>query len=240
MTADLPKDLRLWQSLTVAEPGDTTSPEVWKYVGGGSLSVAVVVVAIYVGFHAPTFSWTAAPMFVCYGLGLFAIISGLALLRKWRFPGVRSHGPGPELHISKVHAAQLQDAARWWSEYFTELVTPDWAVRRIRLEGHDSDEGLAMLRQHFPKVNDEYSRWRVRNSALVGIPTMPWALLGHSGNKPATSEGEAVLKEHNDLARMLAATLGAISEQTDMAGQCDQCRPHRPTRRRPARSRQPR
>jgi hypothetical protein len=166
-------------------------------------------------------------MVVCYGLGLLAIVSGLALVRKWPFPGVRSHASGPGLHISGDHAAELRDAARTWSEGFSELVDPDWAVHFFKLN-LDSDESFTMLRRHFPKVNGEYSEWRAMNSALHGIPTTPWAVLGRSGDKPTTPAGEAILNRHNELARTLAATLGAISGQTDIVGQCDRCRPAPP------------
>lgn len=208
---------------------DTTSPEVWKYVGGGSLAAAAVVGPIYAGYHSTTFSWSAAPMVVCYVFGLLFIVSLLALVRKWRFPGVHSISSESGSHISEAHAAQLRDTARDWSGYFGELVDPDWAVRVIKLENLDSDPDLTMLRRHFRKVNDEYSEWSDMNRALRGIPTLPWAFLGKSGNKPTTPEGEAVLKKHNDIVRTLAATLGAISGRTDIVGQCDGC--HRPARR---------
>jgi hypothetical protein len=217
----------------MAEPNDTTSPGVWTYVGTGSLAAAAVIAAIYAGFHAPTFSWAAAPMVVCYVLGLFSIVSLLALVRKWPFPGIRGISSDTGLHISEAHAAQIRDAARSWSKDFSELVDPDWAVRLIEVANLDSHKDLAMLRRHFPNVNSEYLEWSAANRALRGIPTMPYDYLGHGGNKPTTPEGEAVLKKHNAIARKLAATLGTISGQTNIIGQCDQC--HRPARRWPAR-----
>lgn len=218
----------------MVEPNDTTSPGVWTYVGGGSLAAAAVVASIYAGFHSPTFSWAAVPMVVCYVLGLVSVVSLIALVRKWPFPGVHSISPESGLHISEAHAAQIRDAARSWSKDFSELVDPDWAVRVIQVENLDSHKDLAMLRRHFPNVNSEYSEWSAANRALRGIPTMPYAYLGH-GDKPATPDGEAVLRKHNDIARKLAATLGAISGQTNIVGQCDQC--HHTARRWPTRSR---
>jgi hypothetical protein len=61
------------------------------------------------------------------------------------------------------------------------------------------------------------------NSALRGVPTTPWAHASGSGDRPTTPEGRAALKEHNDLAHSLATTLGVISGQADITGQCDQC-----------------
>jgi hypothetical protein len=49
------------------EPNDTTSQAAWTYGGGGSLTTAAIVGAVYVGTHSSAFHWAAAPMVVCYG-----------------------------------------------------------------------------------------------------------------------------------------------------------------------------
>jgi hypothetical protein len=210
------------------EPKDQTSKDVWTAVVATSAAAATVVGGIYGSTHVSTFKWNAGPMIACYVLALISVVGVLAVARKWSFPGVRRDGPGPGLHISEEHGEELRAEAREWSKGFSDFVNPNWAVHLAALEELDSDEGLSMLRRHFPKVNSEYSEWRVSNNAMRGVPTRFWEEVA-SGirKKPATEEGEAALKKHNELAQTLAATLGVIAAQTDIDGQCDQCRDNR-------------
>jgi hypothetical protein len=87
----------------------------------------------------------------------------------------------------------------------------------------DSDQGFLSLRQHFPQINSNYSKWRTMNKGLRGVESRLYMWYGASGNKPATAAGMAALEANNDVLEALVAELTEIQGLTGITGQCDQC-----------------
>jgi hypothetical protein len=129
----------------------------------------------------------------------------------------------PVEKVSKEHGIQLREAAKRWANVFSSLLTPDWAVHVVKMESFDSDEGLSVLRAHFPELNNAYSTWRPKNTTLGGVETMPYWLANGTGDLPTTDQGKAALREHNELVQAIVTELAKIEVQTGYTGQCDQC-----------------
>lgn len=127
--------------------------------------------------------------------------------------------------VSSDHVAELHEIALKWATNFKSLLKPAWSANALsNLEKINSDEGLLALRQHFPEVRREYADWYSLNDALSGIWTMPWEVMGQWGDKPMDSEGESLVREHNDAVRDLVAELAGIQSQTSISGECDLCK----------------
>jgi hypothetical protein len=86
-----------------------------------------------------------------------------------------------------------------------------------------ADKGFLSLRQHFPSLNSNFSKWRTKNVGLRAVEKELNAILGMSGNKPTAADGMATLRAHNDALGALVAELTEIQGLTGIEGQCDQC-----------------
>ena len=161
-------------------------------------------------------------MIAAYVCGALVVVPVLGLARGWGLAdGDKTKKAGPP--VSNEHRTKLHEAANEWVKEFNSLLNPDWAVRVVETDSLDSDEGLTALRSHFQDLNNDYSSWKAANGALRGVPTTPWSVLGRNGQKPTTEQGEAALKEHNDLVRAIVEDLAKIQGQTSITGQCGQC-----------------
>ncbi|WP_333894120.1 hypothetical protein [Mycolicibacterium gadium] len=152
----------------------------------------------------------------------------IAFLKKHPPGSLRSTGatprPVPAAAVSARHANKLRNAAKDWAEQYESTIEPGWATRPQNVDFYDSDKDLTALRQHFEKLNDDYLRWRGLNSAVRDVPTLPYAMIGGSGDKPQTPDGEALVRERNEVVRGIVFQLMKIHTQSSITGECESCR----------------